>query len=237
LRLEPAEGAERATREPTHRLFRLARSQRVRALVVDDVEDNREVLSGLLERAGLEVTRAHDGAQALQKIAQRRPDIVFMDVRMPVMDGVSAVRAIRDRWAGEDIVCVAITASGLLRPRSYYLEVGFDDFVGKPFRFETICECMAKHLDIELAEAPAEEASASDEPRRSARGAVQIPEPLRRRLLTAAELNALTEIERLIEELKRLDAGCRELAEQLEGLLSRYDTDGISALVRQIPEA
>ena len=137
--------------------MRLAGSQHVRALVVDDVEDNREVLSGLLKRAGVEVTTANDGAQALERMAEQRPDIVFMDIRMPVMDGLDALRRLRERWPDEHIVCVAITASGLLRPRSYYLDAGFDDFVGKPFLFETVSECMAKHLGVDFErEAPAE---------------------------------------------------------------------------------
>ena len=158
LELAPAEGALTSTGEKAHRALHLAHHQRVRALVVDDVEDNREVLSGLLERVGVEVVTANDGAQALERIAEQRPDIVFMDVRMPVMDGLTAVRHLRERWPRSPIVCVAITASGLLRQRSVYLDAGFDDFIGKPFLFETVWDCMARHLHLDLDQAPAEEA-------------------------------------------------------------------------------
>ena len=219
LELAPAEGALTPTGERAHRALHLADHQRVRALVVDDVEDNREVLSGLLERVGVEVVTANDGAQALERVAEQCPDIVFMDVRMPVMDGLTAVRHLRQRWPKEPIVCVAITASGLLRQRSVYLDAGFDDFIGKPFLFETVWDCMARHLHLDLDQAPVAEAPADAAAQSADTAAVRLPEALRERLLAAAEINALTEIEALIGELKRLDPAARALADELEGLL------------------
>ncbi len=235
LELAPAEGAltpARGAQGPT----RLAKGQQVRALVVDDVEDNREVLSGLLARAGLDVATANDGAQALERIEQQRPDIVFMDVRMPVMDGLSAVLKLRERWPRESIVCVAITASGLLRQRSVYLDAGFDDFIGKPFLFETICDCMARHLHVELDREPTAEVPADAALPAPDLVSARLPDRLRERLLAAAEINALSEIESVIEELTGLDDGAQTLAESLRGFLLRYDTDGIVALVNRISE-
>ena len=235
LELPPAEGPLTVSRETAPRAVRLAPGQRVRALVVDDVEDNREVLSGFLARVGVEVAKANDGAQALQRIAEQSPDIVFMDVRMPVMDGLSAVRRLREKWPGKRIVCVAITASGLLRQRSFYVDAGFDDCIGKPFRFETVCTCMQRHLGVELEYEPVPEAPRGATQPSAAVGAVRLPEALRERLLAAAKINALTEIEMLIAELKRLDADALAVAEALEELLSEYDTEGITAFVSRIP--
>jgi len=215
----------------------LAHHQRVLALVVDDVEDNREVLSGLLDQVGVEVVMANDGAQALERIAEQRPDIVFMDVRMPVMDGLTAVRHLRERWPGEPIVCVAITASGLLRQRSVYLDAGFDDFIGKPFLFETVWDCMGRHLHLDLDHAPVGEAPSGAATQTADIAAVHLPDALRERLLAAAEINALTEIEALIGELKRLGPAAQALADELEGLLLQYDTDGIAACVSQTQRA
>ncbi|MGA7978785.1 MAG: PAS domain S-box protein [Chromatiaceae bacterium] len=233
LDLAPAEGALTSTGDRAHRPLHLAHHQRVLALVVDDVEDNREVLSGLLDQVGVEVVMANDGAQALERIAEQRPDIVFMDVRMPVMDGLTAVRHLRERWPEEPIICVAITASGLLRQRSVYLDAGFDDFIGKPFLFETVWDCMARHLHLDLDQAPVGDALSGAATQTAHIAAVRLPEALRERLLAAAEINALTEIEALIGELKRLDPGAQALADELEGLLVQYDTDGITARVSQ----
>ena len=221
--------------EQQGRLCRLAQPYRVRALVVDDVEDNREVLSGLLELAGIEVTRANDGVEALQRISEQIPDIVFMDVRMPVMDGLTAVQQLRQRWPAEAIVCVAITASGLLRQRSYYLEAGFDDFIGKPFLFETVCKCMVRHLHVEFEHDAAAEVSAGAQPCADDPASIHLPDDVRKRLLAAASVNALTEIETLIGELKALGPGPQCLAGEVEKLLSHYAMDEITALIERIP--
>jgi len=233
LELAPAKTALSTPAVTSDTPVRVAGSQRVRALVVDDVEDNREVLSGLLERAGVEVATANDGAQALQRMAEQRPDIVFMDIRMPVMDGLEALSRLRECWPDEGIICVAITASGLLRPRSYYLDAGFDDFIGKPFLLETVSECIGKHLGVDFEREPPI-AAAVQLSQESGASEMRVPENFRRRLLAAAEINALTEIEDLIAELKQLDPAAQRLAAELEELLSRYDMDGIAGLVEGI---
>jgi CheY-like chemotaxis protein len=235
LELPPAEGDLILKSVQNGRLCHLAESYRVQALVVDDVIDNREVLSGLLERAGIEVTMASSGAEALQLIAQQIPDIIFMDVRMPVMDGLTAVRQLRERWPAEGIVCVAITASGLLRQRSFYRDAGFDDFIGKPFLFEKVCDCMVRHLHVEFVHEPDTVMPAGAKPCAGEPDAIQLPGRMRERLLAAARINALTEIETLIGELKELSPDAKCLAVELEKLLSRYDMDGILALIDQIP--
>ena len=237
LELSPAEGVLTSSREKLRHTWRLAHPHRVKALVVDDVEDNREVLSGFLARAGVVVDKANNGAEALQRITERRPDIIFMDVRMPVMDGVTAVRQLRERWPDERIVCVAITASGLLRQRDFYLAAGFDDFISKPFRFETVCDCMVKYLEVEIEREAVAELPADAQSQTMAPEEFQLTDDLRSRLLTAAEINALTEIEAVIGELKGLDPGAQTLADNLEGLVSRYDMEGITGLVEQIPVA
>jgi CheY-like chemotaxis protein len=235
LELPPAEGELMLKSEQKGRFCRLAKPCRVRALVVDDVEDNREVLSGLLERAGIEVAMASSGAEALQLIAQQKPDIIFMDVRMPVMDGLTAVRQLRERWPAEGIVCVAITASGLLRQRSFYRDAGFDDFIGKPFLFEKVCDCMVRHLHVEFVHEPDAGVPARARPCAGEPDTIQLPGSMRERLLAAARINALTEIETLIAELKGLGPDEQCLAEELESLLLRYDMDGIIALIDRLP--
>ena len=235
LELPSAEGDLISKHGQTGRLCRLAEQHRVRALVVDDVEDNREVLSGFLERAGIEVTMASSGAEALQLIAQQIPDIIFMDIRMPVMDGLTAVRQLRERWPAERIVCVAITASGLLRQRSFYQDAGFDDFIGKPFLFEKVCDCMVRHLHVEFVHEPDTVIPAWVKPCTGEPDTIQLPDRMRERLLAAARINALTEIETLIVELKELTPDAKCLAFELEKLLSHYDMDSIIAHIEQIP--
>ena len=176
---------------------------------------------------------ASSGGEALQRIAEQIPDIVFMDVRMPVMDGLAAVRLLRERWPAETVVCVAITASGLLRQRSFYLDAGFDDFIGKPFLFDKVCECMVRHLHVEFVHEPDTGVPAGAKPCVDEPGEIDLPDDLRERLLAAARINALTEIEALMVELKGLGPGAQCLADELDNLLGRYDTDGVIALINR----
>jgi len=231
LELSPAEGDLISMHRHTGQLCRLVEPHQVHALVVDDVEDNCKVLSGLLERAGIEVSMANNGSDALQCISEQIPDIVFMDVRMPVMDGLTATRELRERWPDEPIICVAITASGLLRQRSYYLDAGFDDFIGKPFLFEQICKCMVNHLKVEFDhELPAEEILSCITPIDK----IFLPNSLHERILSSAKVNALTEIESLIKELKELGPDTHCLTDELENLLENYDMDGIVSLINRV---
>jgi CheY-like chemotaxis protein len=176
-----------------------------------------------------------NGSEALQQIAEEIPDIVFMDVRMPVMDGLTAVKHLRERWPDEAIVCVAITASGLLRQRSFYLEAGFDDFIGKPFLFEKVCQCMVRHLRVEFEHEPAPGESAAPGPAAGKCTTGPLPGDLRERLLAAAAINALTEIETLIGELQGLGPGPQCLAAELDSLLSSYDMDAVIERLNRIP--
>jgi len=114
---------------------RLAPGVSVRALVADDVADNRDILRQLLEGLGVEVELAADGQQALDALVAGLPDIVFMDVRMPVLDGMEAVRRIRAREDWQGLKVVAVSASVLAHERQDFLEAGFDEFLDKPFRF------------------------------------------------------------------------------------------------------
>ncbi|MDL2207597.1 response regulator, partial [Desulfovibrio sp. OttesenSCG-928-M16] len=120
-------------------------------LLVEDVEINRIVATHMLHELGHTVTEACDGQQALELLMRQSFDLVFMDVQMPVMDGVTATLKIRE-WEQSHPkkrpnVIIAMTANALKGDREKYLEAGMDDYVSKPFHFENIKEVMARHLD------------------------------------------------------------------------------------------
>jgi signal transduction histidine kinase/ligand-binding sensor domain-containing protein/CheY-like chemotaxis protein len=120
-----------------------------RILVVDDSEENRLVLASLLEGAGFTVFQAENGKVALDMFERTAPDFVWMDMRMPVMDGYEAVRKIRQRPGGDTLPIVSLTASGVKEQRSRILNSGCDDIVVKPFREHEIFDMMARFLNIE----------------------------------------------------------------------------------------
>src|SRR5512138_3725741 len=112
---------------------------RLRILVVDDDISNRSLMQILLTREGYLVTVAANGLEAFNFIKHQKFDIVFMDLHMPVMDGVEASRCIRE-WenGGQHTFIVALTASYLPDEGQKLFEAGMDNYISKPFELEHI---------------------------------------------------------------------------------------------------
>jgi len=122
-----------------------------RILVVDDIDDNRAVLCGLLGAVGFDVREAADGAAALQLWRDWQPRLIWLDKRMPDMDGIEVARRIRaeeQRLGRGRVVILALSASALEHQRAEILAGGCDDFLPKPFREGMIFAKMAEYLDL-----------------------------------------------------------------------------------------
>ena len=119
-----------------------------RILIVEDQQDNWMVLERLLVNAGFRVRVAQNGAQGVKEFREWRPQFIWMDVRMPVMDGVEATRQIRASEGGHEVKIAAVTASGYTSERSEILAAGMDDYIRKPYRSAEVFECIARHLGI-----------------------------------------------------------------------------------------
>ena len=119
-----------------------------RVLVVDDEKGNSMVLERILESAGFLVQVAPDGAQGVEAFQTWRPHFIWMDVRMPVMDGMEAAKRIRGLEGGRDVKIVAVTASVFADQRSEVLAAGMDDLIRKPYRPGEVFDCMARHLGV-----------------------------------------------------------------------------------------
>ncbi len=151
LTLPPGkESAEEEASTDWSRVAHLAPGSSVRAVVVDDVEANRDVLSQMLTQIGVEVETAEDGAQTLDLIRREMPNIVFLDIRMPVMDGPETLERLLDEYGPDATVMVAVTASVFDHQREQYLNMGFRDFIDKPLRVEQIYACLARHLGVDF---------------------------------------------------------------------------------------
>jgi CheY-like chemotaxis protein len=107
------------------------------------------LLKSLLEAVGFFVLEAKNGKEAVAVFKKESPDLIWMDMRMPVMDGYEATRRIRGLPGGEAVKIVAITASAFKEQRPDILTAGCDEVVYKPFRDHEIFETMARLLDIE----------------------------------------------------------------------------------------
>jgi CheY-like chemotaxis protein len=116
------------------------------ALIVEDEETNRMILKALLKKRGYNVVEAENGAQAIVRFKQNTPDIVFMDVMMPVMDGYQAAAEIK-RLAGDQFVpIIFLTAMSDEEALARCVEVGGDDFLSKPYSF-TVLSAKVKAME------------------------------------------------------------------------------------------
>ncbi len=110
---------------------------RKKILVVDDTELNRELLTQLLEDE-FDLVTAEDGVEALAKIEQEKPDLVLMDLGLPVMDGWEATRRIKANEAHKHIPVIAVTSHAMVGEESKALEAGCDEYLPKPIDEEEL---------------------------------------------------------------------------------------------------
>src|SRR3954451_19785745 len=192
-----------------------------RVLIADDIEDNRQLLAQLLAPVGFEIRLATNGAEAVQEFEQWRPHLILMDFRMPVMDGHEAIRRIRAMAGGAVPKIIAVTASAMDDNRQELMEIGADDFIGKPFREAELFQKIHAHVGVEYQ-------YAADSPATDRQGAAELtPESLadwpRVLVDTMREAVVTADLDQLLASIQEVETrdpqiaqGLRRLAEQFE---------------------
>jgi PAS domain S-box-containing protein len=122
--------------------------RQLHVLVVDDNDTNRLVAGRLLARHGYRVTEVASGPEALAVTATTRPDLVLMDVRLPGMNGMEAMAAIRTQPGHENIPAIALTAHALVGDRERFMTMGMEGYVSKPFSTEALLTEMERVLGM-----------------------------------------------------------------------------------------
>lgn len=107
-------------------------------LLVEDHEELWDFLSRRLRRRGFTVALAHDGQMALDQVAAEKPDIVLLDMNLPVMDGWTVARTLRTQ--GSKVPLIALTAHAMATDRTRALDAGCDDYHAKPVEFDRLLE-------------------------------------------------------------------------------------------------
>lgn len=113
-------------------------------LVVDDEEANRRLVDSVLEPAGYQVLTAGSGAEGIEKALAHAPDLVLMDVQMPGMDGVTALKSLRADPRTAALKVIAVTGQALKGDAERLLGEGFDGYVAKPIRYKELMTAVAK---------------------------------------------------------------------------------------------
>jgi CheY-like chemotaxis protein len=203
-----------------------------RILVVEDMEESRAMLVKLLRIVGIHVQEAVNGKQAIEIFHQWQPNFIWMDIRMPVMDGLEATRHIKETEAGKSTVVAALTAHALKEERKQILAAGCDDVVRKPLRERDIFDVMKKHLGLKYVYEDAEEETVSVRPKVGI-GPEQLaalPADLISQLHHAAlELNEEQSLA-LIEKIKPIDA---YIAGELDELARNFAFDILQELTKR----
>ncbi len=125
-----------------------------RILLVEDNEMNRDMLSRRLARQGHTVTIAVDGAEAIEKAQADAPDIVLMDMSLPVIDGWEATRRLRADPATRHLRIIALTAHAMAGDREKAMQAGCDDYDTKPLELPRLLEKIAAQLQRPSAVSP-----------------------------------------------------------------------------------
>ncbi|MBV8900311.1 MAG: PAS domain-containing protein [Verrucomicrobia bacterium] len=198
------------------------------ALIADDKVENRTLFQEVLQSAGFETIAAEDGAQAIEEFSRWQPQVVLMDLRMPVLDGREAIRRIRALPGGAATSIIAVTASAFEDDRREAIEAGANDFLSKPFRNRDLLEKIGRMTGAEYAfgnvgpdidaghslVADATDAFSSD---------------LRDRLYQAAIRADFDELRGLLDQAA---AHAPDVAGRLREQLERFDYPGMLALLQ-----
>jgi CheY-like chemotaxis protein len=207
-------------------------------LVADDRPANRQILCQMLRTAGFEIREANNGAEVLDALHRERADLVLMDVRMPVMDGLEATRRIRSDAALASVKVIAVTASVFQEARQQIVEAGFDDMIGKPLRSAELfgqIERHLAHLGVSFVDPHPE--PAADGPAESGTTAVGLPAlppalagETARRLRDAADIGDFTALGQLATELGTRGGTAATLGREVGRLARELDFEGIKRL-------
>ena len=117
-----------------------------RILVVEDQEDNRQIIRDLLSATDYELTEAISGEEALVAVAKRRPDLILMDIQLPIMDGYEATRRIRAEPGLQSIPIIAVTSYALSGEEQKARAAGCTDYVPKPYSPRQLLAKIREHL-------------------------------------------------------------------------------------------
>jgi len=189
----------------------LKRNKSLRVLIVDDIEDNRIVLKDILEQKGIMVDVAKDGIEAVEKYRSFKPDLVFMDIKMPKKDGIEATKDIKN--IDKKSIIVALSASSLL-----YSDVNlfmiFDENITKPFSTGDLDKVFLKYFPQKFEKIVSQ--------KNNKKLFKKLDENTKKRIISYAQIGQISDLKRAIEELEN-----EEIKETLLIYLRNFELERI----------
>ena len=233
---------------PFRRALALEADQpRYRMLIVDDRPTNRQLVVKLLAPFGFELREATNGEEALELCEVWRPHLIWMDMRMPIMDGYEATKRIREQEPDDSqpqvstlhshIKIIALTASSFKEEQEKILAAGCDDYLRKPFRQEELLQLLQKHLGLRFVYEEDEQTTQREVAQQAEEITLPAPEVLT--ALPAAWLSQLKQgveevdvqlLLSVIEQIREHDAA---IADALAQLVENFEYDELLARIQQ----
>jgi signal transduction histidine kinase/CheY-like chemotaxis protein len=210
-----------------HSRFLVAEQPVQRMLVVEENAENRELLQQLLEQLGFEVDAATDPEQAVTALKSWKPDLIWLNLTLPLTTGLQNARRLKASPGGRDSRIIAVSASVTAETRRLALDAGCDDFMEKPYEERRIVEILEKHLGVRFSDLPGGNPTRDygrSSPTPSARDFSELPQDWRRDLRQATVEGDLTLMKELVG---RIGQDFPFQAGYLLKLIKTFDFQGI----------
>jgi CheY-like chemotaxis protein len=211
------------------------KGERRTVLITDDKPKNRSVLVDMLLPLGFYTFEAENGQECVDKALQHRPDVILLDIRMPVMDGFEAARRLRTLDEVRDIPIIAVSASVFEERRKQILEAGCDVYIAKPFEVEDLLHVLQTYLHLEwtYTEETGEPINMAAPGNLEPGQFVELPPEHVNNLIAFAERGSLTKILAELDTIERLNAEYAPTVQQLRRLTKGFRFDDIIISLKQ----
>jgi len=207
---------------------------RIKAMVVDDISGNRDVLSRMLKIMGVDVIEAESGAASIVIAEEFSPDLVFMDYHMPDMNGLEALHEIRN-ILGDTFKAVVVTAHAFDHDISRFQTFDVSMVIKKPFREDEIFRCVSQLLSIELIPESVVNETHSDKAKINTDIYTHgLPESLLEKLLKAIEYSEITMIENIAKEIAEKGSVYRSFAFKITEFANNFDIVSLQKMAKYI---
>jgi CheY-like chemotaxis protein len=212
-------------------------------LIVDDRQENRSVMTHLLTPLGFQTAEACNGQEALDKTTSWKPDLIITDLVMPVLDGFALARKLREMTEFKETPLIAASASVFDHHQQLSIDVGCNDFIGKPFRAEALLALIQKHLNLtwicEEESATANKAEETDFENIDQDNTTLVgPAPEQAAvLLDLAMMGDISGILETLDQLEQADANLHPFVHKVRKLAKDFAEEKICELMEQYVEA
>ncbi|MBN1828874.1 MAG: response regulator, partial [Deltaproteobacteria bacterium] len=205
---------------------------RRKVLVVDDKRYHRFILEAMLAPLGFEISTANDGQQAVDKALAERPDVILMDLVMPVKTGLEAIQEIRRNADMDDVIIIAVSASVMEIDRAKSQVAGCNAFLPKPVRIEDLTVLMGKHMGLNWIYGKPEQETDSAE-KASVKQLVPLPPEEMEALHELIKAGKLRQFRDRLAALEETDEQSRPFIQRLQSMARGYEIKRIMTLLQR----